>query len=170
MNPVWKDKLKVYSVTCLENNELAVFDIAKLFTKYFRKLGYRWYELLLEELKVIVRTSWGTLVYKFKKGFRFDSRSGGRLVDLILPHIGKHMDILTWLVHDANAYSIGLSFRATNELMRLMLLFGGNAEWRANAGYKTVSSIDGWYGEPKPGDREYHNFHPERLLSFEWRP
>jgi len=133
-----------------------------------KKLGYRWYEIQ-DDVKVSVLLDTGLVLdYYIKKGFRFDSRSGGFLVDLVLPHFGSEMYIMCWLIHDVNAYAQYYSFRDTNELLYSMLhLAGANALQRKAV--RAVGVNDFWFGEPKYGDREYPNLYPEAKFELKYR-
>jgi len=119
---------------------------------------------MVVDLVVTLHTSRGTYRYFIKRGFRFDSRSGGFGIDWILPHLGSDKDIITWLIHDINAYASFFDFETTNEIMRQLIVLAGHAQWRADAGYRGVSLSRSWFGWPKAGEREYCNVHPEVLF------
>lgn len=104
-------------------------------------------------VKIMVRTTQGTLHVATAPGFVFDGRLGPSFIDWYVPPICTLEERLCWLVHDCNGYGLDLSFEDTNLLLFAML--------RDMAGYRTskasliqfaVSLSKSWYGEPKGGD------------------
>lgn len=117
----------------------------------------RWYSLA-KPVTIFVQTDGeGYIVYKFRKGFLFDGRSGGPLVDFWLPNLGNQRQLACWLVHDANGYATHLSFEDTNELLRQMLRLAGVCRVKASAAKLAVSLTESWFGFPEKKDREYAN-------------
>jgi hypothetical protein len=107
--------------------------------------------------------------YYIYAGFRFDSRSGGFAVDMVLPHMGTEAFICCWLIHDVNAYGMYLSFRDTNALLYSMLDYAGANRFQLMA-VSAVGASDFWYGDPKPTDREYCNISPNLMFNREIKP
>lgn len=151
-----------------------------------RPIRDRWYRLVSPVNIFIHVAGLGWVVYRFKAGFLFDGRSGGPLADFIVPNLGTQEELACWLIHDANGYDLLLSFYRTNEMLRQMLLLAWGPEnkpehpdgffvrtvpsqkkgdlARAWAVYRAVSLSRSWFGEPKAGDREYHNVKPGEKL------
>lgn len=125
--------------------------------------GNRWYRIKRDNTIWVV-TNRGTIRYFVKEGFYFDGRSGGPLIDWILPNLGSENEILCWLIHDINAYATYLSFEDTNEMLRQMLRLSGKGRLRASLAHWTVSQSSAWYGDPKHGEREWVNVFPEQMF------
>ena len=126
--------------------------------------GERWYPMKRDNTIWVV-TNRGTLRYTYKRDFHFDGRSGGPLVDIVLPNLGTENDVICWLIHDLNGYATYLSFEDTNEMLRQMLRLSGKVRLKASLAHWTVSRSRAWYGDPKRGDREYINIFPEPLFN-----
>ena len=125
-------------------------------------IGVRKYELT-KTARVTVNTDWGVFRLKVKKGFIWDARSGGPLVDFFLPHQGKHEDQLCWFVHDIFGHSIGLSFQTTNEILRQMIVLSSRSKWVSDWAYRIVSASDSWFG----GDTS-QDVHNRKKILFDW--
>ena len=96
-----------------------------------------------DPIQVVLHTDEGKLVYSIESGFITDLRSGGRLVDYIIPHFGTEKYTLAPLVHDASFQSHCVSFELANEIFRQMLIWSGVKPWRARVAYWGVSSCFG---------------------------
>lgn len=117
----------------------------------------RWYELA-KDFECAVTLDDGTiLLYKAKKGFRFDARSGGWLADLVEPNLGDQKHLLCWLIHDIGAYGQYLSCEEINELLRQMLIWAGDSKFTAATVKFAVGVSTSWYGEPASDSKEYPN-------------
>lgn len=64
----------------------------------------------------------GKITIRVKKGFVFDGRSGGKLIDLIVPHLGTQHELKCWVLHDLLFYDILYCFDSTNNILRWDLL------------------------------------------------
>jgi hypothetical protein len=128
-----------------------------------QKVPGRWYRMRRANTIWVV-TNRGSLRYHYREGFYFDGRSGGPLVDIVLPNLGTEDEIICWLLHDLNAYGTFLGFSDTNEMLRQMLRKIGKCRAKASLAHWTVSRSSSWYGEPKHGEREYINVFPEQLF------
>lgn len=80
---------------------------------------------LNESIKISVHTGVGVFRFWIDAGFNSDGRSGGLLVDRIIPHYGNEITFLCWLVHDALFQSHALSFETANVLLDAMLEYAG---------------------------------------------
>lgn len=118
--------------------------------------GDRWYEIPFDFI-VHVYTDCGHYTISVAKGFMFDGRSGGPLCDFIVPNLGTQPILKCWLIHDIMAYDIGFSFKETNQILHDNLIRAGVGSFKAWTVQSAVSLSDGWFGEPKPGDREMCN-------------
>lgn len=86
-----------------------------------KPLKERWYEMA-EDTRCLLRTDCGCLYYYLHKGWKFDGRSGGWLVDLISANLGTQAEIWAYAIHDSNFYGLGLSFETTNLLLKQQLM------------------------------------------------
>jgi hypothetical protein len=114
---------------------------------------------------VVYKTSEGVHRFKFRKGFIWDGRSGGALVDSLtgLPNHGTQAESARWLGHDGGGYPETISAKLGNELLRQAVLlpdvgysktldeaerstlFKGYSKAMAAAIHKTVSiTSDEW--------------------------
>jgi hypothetical protein len=120
---------------------------------------------LSDEVDISIYTDQGTFRYALSKGLRTDGRSGGKLVDLILPHYGNEKYALCWLVHDVNFNKHCLSFPRTNILFREMLRKAGIGRFRSWLAYRAVNSKLGlkMYEDQDKNDTGNHD-----LIKFYW--
>lgn len=81
----------------------------------------RWYEVA-EDARCILRTDCGCIYAYVHKGFRYDGRSGGKLVDWISPNLGTPAENWAYLMHDIHFYGFGLTFETTNDLLKQQLM------------------------------------------------
>jgi len=106
----------------------------------------RWY-LVSEPVGVEIRTDEGVLRVVVDEGFRFDGRSGGKLVDWLIPNLGTQAETCCWLVHDVLAHDYDVSYETTNDLLRQMLRsIGGYGRARAWMVWRAVSLSRAWFG------------------------
>lgn len=130
-----------------------------------KPLRERWYEVA-SDARILLRTDVGCYYLYVHKGFRYDSRSGGKLVDLVAHHIGTQAEAWAWLTHDIFFHDFGLSFETTNDLLRQQL--------RVDAGYGRIrSSLVHWGVSTEIGRRSFGNNSPEeeenkKLINFQW--
>ena len=109
-------------------------------------------------VKIMVRTTQGTLHVATAPGFVFDGRLGPSFIEWYVPPIGTLEERLCWLVHDCNAYAKDLSFEDTNLLLYAMLrdIAGYNVA-KANVLQLAASLSKTWYGAPEIHDWSYLN-------------
>lgn len=93
------------------------------------------------DLDVKIYTDEGVLHYVIGKDFYTDFRSGGKLVDMVIPWMSTPLYTLAVLVHDANYQSHALSFELSNELFGLMLDYAGIKRWRRKVAVAGVSAF-----------------------------
>ena len=98
----------------------------------------RWYRIS-EANEIILHTNEGTLRYIAYKGFLFDGRSGGRLVDWVISNLGSQDLSTCWLVHDIGFYPYTVSFELANDILYQMLLLSGVSRLKAWLVFKSVS-------------------------------
>ena len=108
-------------------------------------LGNRLYKLC-EDFEVCVKTDNGTFVYKFKKGFVTNFRSGGQVVDRFVDQIGSSVFVqVSWLIHDA-AYTPceschgahPISRELADRLLRETLICAGFGAFKSGLVYYAV--------------------------------
>jgi hypothetical protein len=129
-------------------------------------LADRRYGLDCRQLFRIVTDS-GTHLIEVEREFQFDGRSGGVPVDLVVPNLGTQAECKSWLLHDALAYDIGLSFEETNAVLYWCLRYLCGYGWlRTKVVYWAVSASDFWFGEPEHGDWEYVNLGLVRRMAL----
>jgi hypothetical protein len=95
---------------------------------------------LYGEFCISYHTDCGVISFTANAGFKTDGRSGGRLVDLLLPNVGDGNYQRIWLGHDM-AYALeekGITFELANELFRQGLTVS-----KRNGG-AGISSIRAW--------------------------
>lgn len=106
-----------------------------------------------EDLYIEIHTDEGVLKYTVASGFVSDGRSGGKLLDWLVPHYGHEKSFITFLVHDINFFSHHLSFELSNELCDLMMIWAGYSKfkrflvrkglsWFSRFAYDDISSTD----------------------------
>lgn len=110
---------------------------------------------LYHDTTIRVVTDQGTFILKAKEGFNTDGRSGGFLVDFIIPHYGDEKTFICWLAHDI-LFCLGekeFTFELANELLDAMLKFTGRCAWKrklvsigvgSGAGRKAFETQDKW--------------------------
>ena len=123
-----------------------------------------------EDVEIILHTSEGILKYRVKKGFNFDARSGGKIVDFFVPWTGDWKIILAWFIHDLNFYG-HLSFELSNELLEQMLRWAGLG-WRAGVVKSAVdrfgrSSYTDWGVIPK---EKIYALNMDKMQLVQWSP
>lgn len=125
----------------------------------------RWYKLT-SDTRCLISTDIGCLYYYVHKGFKWDSRSGGILADLIAANIGNQAEMWAYLVHDCNFYGLGLSFETTNNLLKQQLITD------AKYGRLRASFIK-WCVDVPPVRASFEQNTDEeelnkKLISFQW--
>ena len=118
----------------------------------------------------VVSSDEGTLHYKIQKGFTTDARSGGPLVDSIIPWTGNQMEMWSWFVHDVNYYGF-VSFSLANEILRQMLLLAGMSSWKTFLVYHAVDLFGESSWTPldvEPPEPEYKG--NREKVTFTWEP
>ena len=77
-------------------------------------------------LTIKLLTSMGNFTFRLEKGFTWDGRSGGPLIDYLAPNQGKLSESLMWLCHDAGGYPDTLgSPDLDNQILEAWCLFNG---------------------------------------------
>lgn len=96
---------------------------------------------LTDDVKCVIKTDTGCLYYHIKAGFEFDSRSGGKFVDNIIPNLGSQNELICWLIHDCNFFGLR-PFHESNEILYLMLRKCAKyGWWKAKSVYWSVDSF-----------------------------
>lgn len=135
---------------------MKVFSI-KLNTKYVNAkshidvipIGERYYKTSFPN-GIAISTDVGTFHYAIDNGFVTNFRSGGKLVDTFIDQIGSIYCQLAYLIHDAN-YTPCLSLKkehplsrkASDELLKAMLVFGGMSKLKSSLVYNSVRLFGG---------------------------
>lgn len=120
------------------------------------------------DLEIKIHHEFGVYVFKIKKGFKSDGRSGGKLVDFLIPHYGDEKTFISWLCHDVLFLlrdEGGLSFEKANELLYYMLEWAGYGVIKRKIVNFAVSSFIGRKEFDHIGDDDLIN---QNLASFEW--
>lgn len=113
----------------------------------------RWYHIS-EPVAIRLHTDAGVLDVVAHEGFRFDGRSGGKLVDWLVPNLGSQDETACWLVHDILAHDFDISVETTNDLLYQQLRMGaGYGRVRAWMVWRSVSLWTGWFGCRTDEDR-----------------
>ena len=129
------------------------------------------------ETPVIIdyHTSEGVIRVIAEKGFETDGRSGGPIVDLLLPNIGKAGYRNAWLFHDI-AYSLtdekGISFELANNLFRQALKlpkrFGGAGMSSVRA-WLAWKGVESYFGKKAFDTSDKTDRCNKDLCSLQWR-
>lgn len=117
------------------------------------------------DLKISIITDEGVLSYTIFSGYTTDGRSGGKIVDFVLPHYGKLEYALCWLIHDVNHAAHCLSFDLTNDLFFQMLKRAGISKWKIKV---TKFFVSGKIGRELYEDSDKYDMKNKKLVSFEW--
>ena len=118
--------------------------------------------MVAEGATCCLRTDAGCLVYTVKAGFEFDGRSGGRLVDWLVPNLGTQQETWAWLCHDVLYYDFDISFETANDLLRQQL--------RVDAGYGRVRSSMICASVDRFGASSFGTCHGDnrKYVDFQW--
>lgn len=125
----------------------------------------RWYSVA-EDTRCLLRTDSGCIYVYVHKGFQYDGRSGGKLVDLIAPNLGNQAEMWSFLMHDVNFYGFGLSFETTNDLLKQQLIL--------DAKYSRIrASVIKWGVDTSFARQSFETNTPEeienkKLLHWQW--
>lgn len=92
-----------------------------------------------EDMHVRIYTDNGVLDYKIKLGYYTDFRSGGKIVDFILPWMSTPLYTLAVLIHDINYSNHCLSFDLSNDLFSHMLRYSGLGKFKTKIALFGVS-------------------------------
>ena len=100
----------------------------------------------------------GVLHVRTEKGFKFDGRSGPRILDWFAPNLGTLNERLAWHMHDALGYAQSLSFVQTNYALKFVLRdIAAYSNLKSEIIRRAVSLSNSWYGFPKLYDEWYCN-------------
>ena len=148
----------------------------------FEVLDDRRYRLLKDSL-ITIRTDSGYIQMYLKAGFLSDGRSGGVLVDWLIPNMGSQSYRPCPIFHDggfahASACLLSsqepvLSFETMNSIFEQMLVLpkkmggAGLAEWRAKLAYAGVSTGFGREAYENVDKIDRKNV---GMVRIEWRP
>jgi len=85
-----------------------------------KPLKERWYEVVADA-RCLIKTDCGCMYFYIHKGWKFDGRSGGWLVDLIAANLGTQEEVWAFAVHDTLFYGFGITFETANDILRQQL-------------------------------------------------
>lgn len=132
--------------------------------------GGRLYRILTMN-KVEVMTDEGKFTYIIYPNFVTNYRSGGPLVDIFIDQMGSIWSQLAYLVHDLNytpclasRMEHPLSRKASDGLLKAMLIFGKMGFVRARIVYRTVRLFGGLAYKEDDSLTELNS----QLFRFEW--
>ena len=115
--------------------------------------------------KCCIRTDVGCLIYTANIGFKFDGRSGGKLVDWLVPNLGTQQETWAWLCHDILYYDFDISFETANDLLRQQLVLdAGMSSWKAGL---IKYSVDR-FGRSSFGIDDGADITNRRFINLEW--
>jgi hypothetical protein len=121
--------------------------------------------MVAEGATCCLRTDAGCLVYTVKPGFEFDSRSGGKLVDWLVPHLGSQSEVWAWLVHDIGYYDWDVCFETCNDLLKQQLIMDAHmSAWKASLVKYSVDE----FGRSSFGIDNAKDITNRKLINFEW--
>lgn len=121
--------------------------------------------MLSTQGKCCIRTDAGCLVYTAKVGFRFDGRSGGKLVDWLVPVLGSQSETWAWLCHDILYYDFDISFETANCLLKQQLVLdAGMSNWKASLIRLAVDK----FGRDSFGVDDSSDIANRKLINLEW--
>lgn len=120
-------------------------------------------------------TSEGVLRFIAEKGFETDGRSGGPIVDLLMPNIGQAGYRNAWLAHDIG-YCLtdekGISFELANDLFRQALKlpkrFGG-AGLSSIRAWMAWKGVESYFGKKAFETKDKTDRRNKGFCSFQWR-
>lgn len=147
-----KDRFNIYNLT-VSGFE---FYIGRECVERIKQDDSRRYSLE-DAVALSVFTNFGTLHVFTEPTFKFDGRSGPKIIDFYVPNLGSIGERVCWLVHDINGYGMDLTFNETNALLYAMLRYIGYSRSKALTIRNAVSLSKSWYGTPKPDDWCYEN-------------
>ena len=124
---------------------------------------------LMKDLEVSIVTDDGVYRYTLKKGFRTNFRSGSNIIDCFVPHIGKQMVAIAYLIHDANYNSSDtcshlVSKELADKLLEAMLVYAGVSKVKAKIVKKSVQ----WFGQSAYDEYDDICKHNQGLYWFRW--
>lgn len=100
----------------------------------------------------------GILTVRTEKGFKFDGRSGPKIIDWFAPNLGSLEERVAWHMHDALGYGQSLNFVQTNYALKFVLKdLAAYSNFKSELIRNAVSLSKSWYGYPKPDDEWYCN-------------
>ena len=162
-------KLRVRQVLCPHDIDLIVVDEVK---RIFR---------LASDVDIILITDSGNIRISAKKGFITDGRSGGLLVDMLIPNIGNKYYRRAWFVHDVlyafaahcekNGEIAPISFELANDLFYRIAVLpkrlggGGVASWRMRL---AKSGVDSCFGRKAYENQDSNDRKNYGLCNVNW--
>ena len=121
--------------------------------------------------KVEISTDEGKFTYIIYPGFVTNYRSGGPLVDIFIDQMGSIWSQLAYLIHDLNytpclalRMDHPLSRKASDELLKAMLIFGKMSVTKASIVYRAVR----WFGGGAYKNDDFLTDVNPQLFHFEW--
>ena len=119
-----------------------------------KPIGDRLYELY-EPISAQINTDEGRIAISVQAGFKFDGRSGGKVIDLFgFPNLGSQNETKAWLMHDLLYHDICFSRKEADDLLRFMLRkYCGWGAVKTGFVYRSVRAFGYWaFGEPNYND------------------
>lgn len=118
-----------------------------------------------DDITVKIYTDEGVLKYDIKEGFYTDFRSGGKLVDLVLPWMSNPLYTVAVLIHDANYASQYLTFEESNNLFKSMLIFSGLSKFKA---FIAKAGVSGFIAREAYNSKDKFDLINENKIMFSW--
>ena len=111
----------------------------------------------------IITKESGVLTYNISPGFITDFRSGNKIIDWLVPHVGSRDIAIAYLCHDIEyvlADMDGVSKKQADINLRQMLKLAGVSSWKCELVYRSVQLFGSSHFKYDPKMAKY--------ISFEW--
>ena len=135
-------------VTEFDGDYYALYNLKNIGNKKVRAY------IIERDVDLKIFTDLGVLKIHVDAGFRFDGRSGPRLIDWYAPNLGNIYERLAWFSHDVNGYASCLDFKSTNNLLKIWLRdMADYSKFKSWTIEKAVSIDKSWFGVPDENDK-----------------
>lgn len=112
-----------------------------------------------------IYTNFGVITVKARPPFKLNFRSGPKIVDRFIPHVGNIKIAFCWWVHDVLGHDFDISFETVNEILDQMLELSGISDLKSDIVEFMVSLDDDWFGCKTEEERDN-----KKLCSVQWGP